>query len=54
MSARIDLNGLAPEDVLFVDDGLRNIEAAKALGFDVHHFTDPATLRPALEARGLL
>ena len=46
--------GLAPGDLLFVDDSLRNIAAAKALGFDTHHFTDPAALRPALEARGLL
>ena len=46
--------GHAPGDFLFVDDGRRNIEAARALGFDVHHFTDPAALRPALEARGLL
>ena len=46
--------GCQPGDFLFVDDGARNIEAARALGFDVHHFTDPATLRPALEARGLL
>ena len=46
--------GHAPADMLFVDDGERNIAAARALGFDVHHFTDPAALRPALEARGLL
>jgi 2-haloacid dehalogenase/putative hydrolase of the HAD superfamily len=46
--------GFAPADVLFVDDGLHNVEAARALGFDAHHFTDPAALRPALEARGLL
>ena len=46
--------GHAPEDILFVDDSARNIDAARDLGFDVHHFTDPAALRPALEARGLL
>ena len=28
--------------------------AAAALGFQTHHFTDPAKLRPALEAVGLL
>lgn len=49
-----DRFGLDPADTLFVDDSVRNIEAARALGFDVHHFTDPAALRPALEARGLL
>jgi 2-haloacid dehalogenase/putative hydrolase of the HAD superfamily len=46
--------GMAPGDFLFVDDSLANIEAAARLGFDVHHFTDPAALRPAVEARGLL
>lgn len=46
--------GLEPAATLFVDDSLRNIETARALGFDVLHFTDPAALRPALEARGLL
>ncbi|MEO8114808.1 MAG: HAD-IA family hydrolase [Phenylobacterium sp.] len=46
--------GYAPSDLLFIDDGPRNISAAQALGFDTHHFTDPAALRPALEGRGLL
>jgi 2-haloacid dehalogenase/putative hydrolase of the HAD superfamily len=46
--------GYAPGEFLFVDDGAHNIEAARALGFDVHHFTDPAALQPALQARGLL
>jgi len=46
--------GLAPAEMLFVDDSAANIAAARALGFDVHHFTDPAALRPALEARGLI
>jgi len=46
--------GLTPAETLFVDDSARNIEGARAAGFDVHHFTDPAALKPALEARGLL
>jgi len=46
--------GLAPGDFLFVDDSARNIAAAQAMGFDTHHFTDPATLAPALERRGLI
>jgi len=46
--------GLAPQDVLFFDDSAANIESARAFGFDAHHFTDPAAVRPALEARGLL
>lgn len=49
-----DRFGHAPGDLLFVDDGLKNVEAARAEGWDAHHFTDPAALRPALEARRLL
>ncbi|MDQ0465052.1 2-haloacid dehalogenase/putative hydrolase of the HAD superfamily [Caulobacter ginsengisoli] len=46
--------GLRPEQLLFVDDSLANINAAAELGFHVHRFEDPAALRPALEAHGLL
>jgi 2-haloacid dehalogenase/putative hydrolase of the HAD superfamily len=46
--------GLAPSDLLFVDDSPANIDAAHSLGFYVHLFDDPAGLRPALESRGLL
>lgn len=50
----LDRFGLQPHEALFVDDSARNIAAAQALGLHVHHFTDPAALRPALEAHGLL
>ena len=46
--------GLAPAQMLFIDDSRPNIDAARALGFDTHLFEDPAALRPALEARELL
>lgn len=46
--------GHAPGDLLFVDDGAHNVESARGEGWDAHHFTDPAALRRALEARGLL
>ncbi len=46
--------GYAPGDLFFIDDSAKNIEGAKALGWDAHHFTDPTELRPALEARGFL
>jgi FMN phosphatase YigB (HAD superfamily) len=46
--------GLEPETTLFVDDSETNIAAARALGFAVHRFEDPAALRPALQAHGLL
>jgi len=46
--------GLPAGDILFVDDSAANIAAANALGFRTHRFADPAALRPALEACGLL
>jgi 2-haloacid dehalogenase/putative hydrolase of the HAD superfamily len=46
--------GLAPPELLFVDDSRVNTDAAAACGFEVHHFDDPATLAPALAAHGLL
>jgi 2-haloacid dehalogenase/putative hydrolase of the HAD superfamily len=39
---------------MFIDDSSPNIAAECGLGLDVHLFDDPAALRPALEARGLL
>jgi FMN phosphatase YigB (HAD superfamily) len=46
--------GMAPGELLFVDDSRANVDGAAALGFHVHHFTDPAALRPTLERLGLL
>jgi 2-haloacid dehalogenase/putative hydrolase of the HAD superfamily len=46
--------GFEPGQALFVDDGPKNIAAARALGFRTHHFTDPAALKPALQGFGLL
>lgn len=46
--------GMAPEELLFIDDGERNVAAAEALGFHVHHFADPADLAPALTRAGLI
>lgn len=40
--------------VLFIDDHKPNIEAADALGFVTHHFTNPAALREDLTRHGLL
>ena len=47
-------SGLAPSQMLFIDDSRANIEAAAALGFHTHLFHDPAALRPAIVANGLL
>jgi len=46
--------GMAPEELLFIDDSPANIAAARALGFHVHRFEDPAHLNPLLVGHGLL
>jgi 2-haloacid dehalogenase len=46
--------GLAPGEGLFVDDREENAKASDAAGFVGHHFSDAATLRTELNARGLL
>lgn len=46
--------GLAAQDCIFIDDGLHNVEAARACGFDGIHFTGADDLHRALSARGLL
>ena len=46
--------GLEPGELLFIDDGEVNVEAARSFGFFVHRFDDPAALRPALDRHGLL
>lgn len=40
--------------MLFVDDNLANVEAARACGWQAHHFTDAVTLEAELSERGLL
>lgn len=46
--------GLKPERTLFIDDSPRNVDAAAALGFHVHCFTDAAALELALCDHGLI
>ena len=46
--------GYRPGAMFFIDDNAANIAAADALGWRTHHFTDAATLRADLTARGLL
>jgi len=47
-------NGLRPEECLFIDDSLRNVEGARAADWQALHFTGPGELRADLAARGLL
>ena len=46
--------GHAPGAMLFVDDVLANVEAARHCGWQAHHFRDAAGLEFELVARGLL
>jgi 2-haloacid dehalogenase len=46
--------GHAPEAMLFVDDVLENVAAARRCGWQAHHFRDAAALEAELVARGLL
>ena len=50
----LERTGLAPRDLLFIDDSPANIAAADALGFHTHLFNDPTALRPRVQAHGLL
>lgn len=46
--------GRDPATMLFIDDNPANVEAAKALGWKVHHFVNAEGLEADLFARGLL
>lgn len=46
--------GYAPEEMLFIDDNAANIEGARALGWQVHHFKNADLLRADLITRKLL
>ncbi len=46
--------GHAPQAMLFIDDNAANIAAARALGWQVHHFTSAVALERDLAARGLI
>ena len=46
--------GLSPSDVLFLDDGLRNIEAAVKLGMHAHVARGPEEARHVLAQYGVV
>ncbi len=50
----LDRNGLAASACLFIDDSLKNVEGARAVGMKAHHFTSPQALRAELLKLGLL
>lgn len=50
----IDLHHLKVEETLFIDDTLRHIEGARALGLHTLHLTGPLTLSDCFDATGRL
>lgn len=46
--------GYRAQSMLFIDDNPANIDAARKLGWQVHHFTDAARLERDLARRGVL
>jgi 2-haloacid dehalogenase len=47
-------NGIALEDSVFIDDSVKNVKGAEAVGMKGHHFTTPESLRAALHGLGVL
>jgi 2-haloacid dehalogenase len=45
--------GVIPDRVVFIDDNLRNVEGAQAIGMQGIHFRSPRQVREALVALGL-
>ncbi|WP_106640653.1 HAD family hydrolase [Allosphingosinicella vermicomposti] len=50
----LDRFGLRPDEALFIDDRIINVEGAEAVGMKAHLFTDAYDLHARLEAEGLL
>ena len=46
----LDQLGVAPEQAIFLDDSLRNVDSARELGIHTIQFVDPATSLAELEA----
>jgi 2-haloacid dehalogenase len=47
-------NGIDLTDSLFIDDSLKNVVGAEAVGMTAHHFTTPESLRATLSKLGVL
>jgi 2-haloacid dehalogenase len=53
-TALLDRFSINPQQAVYIDDHLRNVEAATAMGLHGIHFPEPAALRGALADVGLL
>lgn len=47
-------SGIALTDSIFIDDSLKNVKGAEAVGMRGHHFTSPESLRAELQGLGVL
>ncbi len=47
-------NGVALDECLFIDDSMKNVKGAEAVGMKAHHFTSPGGLRAELVQSGIL
>ena len=45
----LDKLGVAPEQAIFLDDSLRNVDSARHQGIHTVHFVDPVVSLPELE-----
>lgn len=50
----LDRFQVRPEEALFIDDNLRNVQAAEALGINCIHFRSPQQFKEELATHGLL
>ena len=50
----LDRFGCQPKDCLFIDDNLRNINAASAMEIETIHFTSPNDLKQNLVKKGII
>jgi 2-haloacid dehalogenase len=53
-SLLLDRNGLEASSCLFIDDSVKNVKGAEAVGMKAHHFTSPEALRAHLNQAGTL
>ena len=47
-------NNIKLADSIFIDDSMKNVKGAEAVGMHGHHFTSPEGLRSELKSRNLL
>lgn len=46
--------GIAPDETIFIDDSLPNVEGARKAGMEAYHFTTPADLKTHFQKLGIL